>query len=855
MPKRNSKKSGFVALGIIIIIALIIAIIFLLKLSPSKSSKSKNQTNSESLDLTKYRDSDGNLKSVDTTIRSIKDSQYKYANITNNFQTYFTDKPQKTDSDIKIQKNNASISFKIINHLVITNKDSSGKEIPIADLNSSSLNFENSQVFTSVDGKKNSLKYSNIYQKDKTSMDVVYTVYNDHLSEEIVVNQFLGFPKFSQNLKLNNTYITTGNGQINFYQKTTNELLWFIPQPKMYEKNNLNQNNNGLHYDISCLDSSKSIEMCDEIILTKTLDESGKKWLSDSNRKYPIIIDPYFQINAADNTTGWVSSDVSNLVVSQENTIKHEGTGSIKIVSSPKCWQLSGSCSPFCQYNSLGVGTTAYSSCTGNSCSGNCWSTDGITCDSNCTHNTYTTGTVATGCSSNYCGSSGYWSGGCSGSSVGSYSAYTSCSWDGSYCQGGAQNFSPSGSTTLYSVSGSCSGDGSGSCYGLSGSTTTYSYSDCSACGGQSSGATGYYSCSWSSTSLYSYTAVGSTASVTFSGSCAAGSGTCYKSKGTGTYYTNGSGCNGSYCGTSTYDTGATACSWLPTGLTSYSKSGSTTNIYNFSGATACNSSGTGNCYASGSGYSSWYCGDGSGCGGTSCSNCSASYYSPSTCTFSNGSDQDTVTLTSAATDLSASGYITFWVYSADRTGSFLQFGIGNSNPLEQTFNFSIGSTNTWEQKKWDIRNIPASARNAITKFTFKNIEASTGFTFYFDDIRTKDFVATPNPPTSCLIKESTNDSYLYPFWLDNSTDEDGFQLEKSVNNNSFYILSNLGVNTTMYQDTSISQGNTYVYRIRSYKFDVGETLFSDYCNFPNLDLTPGNLRLNGLKINGIKFN
>ena len=101
----------------------------------------------------------------------------------------------------------------------------------------------------------------------------------------------------------------------------------------------------------------------------------------------------------------------------------------------------------------------------------------------------------------------------------------------------------------------------------------------------------------------------------------------------------------------------------------------------------------------------------------------------------SSSSLNDTVTLTKSATDLSTEDTINFWVRSS-RTGQFMQLQMGESAASEQTYNITINSANTWEQKIWDISAIPSTSRDAITKLAFKVTDASSAFDFYFDDIQ-----------------------------------------------------------------------------------------------------------------------
>ena len=941
----SNKKTSSIIIGISIIFALIFGIIFLIKLSPQKNSPvrvdprvdpSQNiqifgKNTPEYIDLSKYKNDKGQIKNVDTTIKSSKDKDYKYANTTNNFQTYF-------GHDIKIQKNNSSITFQILTNLTINDQNQS-----------SNLNFNNSLTTSSTDGQKNRIVYSDVYKKDNANIDVAYNVQNDKLSEEMILNKNLGSLKISQNLNLNNVFAKVENNQISFYNSSTKQRLWFIPQPKMYEQKNQKETNTGLHYELTCQDSSKKIEKCSQLTLTKIIDKNGKTWLSDPKRQYPIVIDPDFQIDNADTAANWVSSDATNFTVSQEVGITKEGTGSVKIIAAgtANCWGIGGSCDAGCSYASYSSGSvnsgcgganlcsgtncyasggsccgTVYSSYSsgsvnstcggGSACGGACWGISG-SCDGGCAYTNYTSGNWNKTCNGPYtcsgtdcyanggscCGTvyanvhlnsnvnfscsvcdkrSGYWfDGSCSSGSPATcyhydtaYSvygtaacpplpscsatgtlatSYISCSWVAAQHYYTASN--PQSSYCCFY--GSCDGGGSGNCYKTNGSATQdWLSNSCDSSGCYDYGdsyTSAPTSCSWIA-QKYSYTAgTPVTGYWGFSGSCSSGSpATCYQiNGGTSTDYTSG-GCGSGGCSTgSDYRSAPTSCTWASAQY-SYTAGTPVTGYWGFGGSCTDNSP---PCYKINGGTSTNY--TSGGCGSSGCSTGSDYRSAPTSCDWiTNSSLNDTATITKGATNLANSKSITFWVRST-RTGSFMRFQMGEAASTEQTYAFTISSANTWEQKTWDITGIASGSRDAITKFAFQNTDASSGFTFYFDDIQA--LAAAPNDPSVCVIRESPTDTYLIPQWVDSSSDEDGFQLEKNTNGGGFSFLTNLGAGITGYTDNSISSGNTYAYRVRSYKAGVGSTDFSNYCTHPTLDLHTGSLKLDGVKMNGLKIN
>lgn len=69
---------------------------------------------------------------------------------------------------------------------------------------------------------------------------------------------------------------------------------------------------------------------------------------------------------------------------------------------------------------------------------------------------------------------------------------------------------------------------------------------------------------------------------------------------------------------------------------------------------------------------------------------------------------------------------------------------------------------------------------------------------------------ATPNP----LVLTPASATTLSLQWADNSTDETGFLVERSLNGDAFQTLANLAANTTSTSDNGLSCGQQYDYRV-----------------------------------------
>jgi ribulose bisphosphate carboxylase small subunit len=118
-----------------------------------------------------------------------------------------------------------------------------------------------------------------------------------------------------------------------------------------------------------------------------------------------------------------------------------------------------------------------------------------------------------------------------------------------------------------------------------------------------------------------------------------------------------------------------------------------------------------------------------------------------------------TVTYTyPSSTNLFGSSQITFWVKS-DSTGSY-RFQMGELSSSEQTFDFTINTANTWEQKTWNISAIPNTSKDATKYLEFKFLQNLNSVNFWFDKIEA---VGSVNSYTSSAITASS----VYPSGAD----------------------------------------------------------------------------------------
>ncbi|MCF8321318.1 MAG: DUF1566 domain-containing protein [Flavobacterium sp.] len=70
----------------------------------------------------------------------------------------------------------------------------------------------------------------------------------------------------------------------------------------------------------------------------------------------------------------------------------------------------------------------------------------------------------------------------------------------------------------------------------------------------------------------------------------------------------------------------------------------------------------------------------------------------------------------------------------------------------------------------------------------------------------------TPSSLTGVLINNQVNLT-----WVDNSTNEVGFKIERKLSTSSFSVIYTAAANSTSYSDTSVLAGQTYIYRVNSF--------------------------------------
>ena len=83
-----------------------------------------------------------------------------------------------------------------------------------------------------------------------------------------------------------------------------------------------------------------------------------------------------------------------------------------------------------------------------------------------------------------------------------------------------------------------------------------------------------------------------------------------------------------------------------------------------------------------------------------------------------------------------------------------------------------------------------------------------------------------PTAPSN-LTATGISDTQINLSWTDNSSDETGFKIERQTGGGSFSQIATVGTNVTTYNNTGLTPGTTYSYRVRAYN-GSGDSAYSN---------------------------
>lgn len=104
-------------------------------------------------------------------------------------------------------------------------------------------------------------------------------------------------------------------------------------------------------------------------------------------------------------------------------------------------------------------------------------------------------------------------------------------------------------------------------------------------------------------------------------------------------------------------------------------------------------------------------------------------------------------------------------------------------------------------------------------------------------------------PPSECVAEVAPDFSSIIIRWVDNTLNEDSFELEKKINSGAFTNIQTTLPDITSYQDSTVSATNAYQYRVRT----IINSDPSVWCNTAVLDLGTGSFQFEGLQLEGLQ--
>ena len=243
-----------------------------------------------------YKNDQGEWNTLDTAITPSGDAQYDYQNVTNSFKTYFSSDAYQENGNIKLVKGDASLSIKTIDKLTFTDRN---ETLTLSDLSPKTEAERQARKGVVDTQEQNKICYPKLYEQEGKTMDVCYIVKEGRIQEQLILNKYQGYPELTQTITLTNAYAKKEGKQITFYNTKTNELLWYILDPVIYEMQTKSENRD-LHYDLLCNQANTLFNTCSGLSITKILEPKAKDYLADPQRQYPVIIDPDFTGSTVD---------------------------------------------------------------------------------------------------------------------------------------------------------------------------------------------------------------------------------------------------------------------------------------------------------------------------------------------------------------------------------------------------------------------------------------------------------------------------------------------------------------------------------------------------------------------------
>jgi hypothetical protein len=141
------------------------------------------------------------------------------------------------------------------------------------------------------------------------------------------------------------------------------------------------------------------------------------------------------------------------------------------------------------------------------------------------------------------------------------------------------------------------------------------------------------------------------------------------------------------------------------------------------------------------------------------------------------------------------------------------------------------GSTGTWAQIATVAANVTTYNNTGLSQHTIYYYRVRAYYSTYNSSYSNEDYATTEIAAPGNLTATAVSISQINLHWTDNSNDEDGFGIQrKNGIFGTYEFITIVAANATSYQNTGLSQGTKYYYRVCAY---IGTTT-SDFSNEAN---------------------
>jgi hypothetical protein len=217
-----------------------------------------------------YESEQGEWQEVDLEVVASGEEAFAWQSTKNSFRVYFA-RSSLAEALVRYQAGEAAIEFGIESHQAW------------GQLRETQAVVRDSEVV-----------YPGMFQ----NVDLGYRVLPQQLLEELRVQDrktASEIVRVEKRFRTENAiYDRKPDGSIEFRNSQTGAILWSIPRPVLYELGNPEIRSYALHFEIAPREGCFS--------LTKVLEPEAQAWLSDPERRFPVVVDDTVDLNETDMT-------------------------------------------------------------------------------------------------------------------------------------------------------------------------------------------------------------------------------------------------------------------------------------------------------------------------------------------------------------------------------------------------------------------------------------------------------------------------------------------------------------------------------------------------------------------------